>query len=92
MFDELLAAAIAVGVLTLGTIALLNTSGQRLHDVCVRENRTRFTYRNGKAAQMRQWFSMMPVALMTAVILYIAFVWWVHSRLPCQTDIGAISR
>ena len=64
----LLTIVFGFGVLTLATIALLNTAGHRLYDgehLGLSEGRAQFRYRypTDKAEKLRKWFGRVPIGL-----------------------------
>ena len=66
------------GVMTLATIALLNTAGHRLHDLHNigegPEPTFIYTYISDHATRLRRWFATMPLALGIAAIVAIVAV------------------
>ena len=80
------------GVMTLATIALLNTAGHRLHDlhnVCGGPEPTFvYTYIDDTATTLRRWFAAMPLGLGIAAIIAVVAVaaMYVMLDLPLPPD------
>ena len=77
-----LTVSIGVGVLTLATMALLNTAGLKLHDVTEDKDKkvSRFTYDSGLAHELRRSFAAMPEALGAGVVFFVIFMAAMYSE------------
>ena len=83
--SDVLTIVFGFGIITLATVALLNVAGHRLHELQILDRRGRdfafvYTYSSKAAADLRVWFSRLPLWLGVAAVAGVSltcglFVW-----------------